>query len=54
MAFSKWKLAVLQGNYLPKVGFFLVFPYKIGIGGRRSTTVHTIDVLATGATNRDI
>ena len=45
MAFSKWKRAELQVDYRPKVFFFLVFPYKMGIEQRLSTTVHTTDVV---------
>ena len=30
IAVSKWKLAILQVNFRPKVPFFWVFPYKTG------------------------
>jgi len=40
IAFSKWKLAVLQVNYLPKVRVFLLFPYKMGIESRKLASAH--------------
>ena len=41
IALPKWKLAILQADYRPKVGFFLVFPYKTGIESRKSMTVRS-------------
>ena len=46
IAFIEWKLAELQVDHRPKVGVFWVFPYKMGIERRRSTTVHTTDGMA--------
>ena len=40
IAFSKWKLVILQVNYPPKVPIFWVFPYKTGIESRKSVTIH--------------
>ena len=40
IAVSKWKLAILQVDFRPKVPFFWVFPYKTGIESLKLATVH--------------
>jgi hypothetical protein len=50
IAVSKWKLAILQVDFRPKVPFFLVFPYKTGIEIRKSATVQATHM---GEVNRE-
>ena len=50
IAVSKWKLAILQVDFRPKVPFFWVFPYKTGIEIRKSATVPATHM---GKVNRD-